>query len=299
MAFSQRRFPRLRSTFAQALFLHRIWPRATWTDELIRNPEAYEHPGSPEWVSGACMLIRREALEAVERPRRGLLPLLRGHRPVRPDTQRGMGDRLRAGGEHATRGRRVTAPRAALPRVRPQQGPVHPQARSAAQRPAARSPASRWGTQPTRSHRLTRPRVAYGHMRAFAAVLLGRRAFPGVALTMCGIAGAFRDRRRPRSAAALHVLRRMTERSSTAAPTMPASSSTTGCSLGARRLSIIDVEGGHQPFATSEAASGPRRTARSTTTSASAPSSSSAATRCGAAATPRSSRTSTRSTARS
>jgi GT2 family glycosyltransferase len=65
LEYSLRRFPRRRSTYAQALFLHRIWPKATWTDELVRDPAAYERPHSPEWVSGACMLIRREALEAV------------------------------------------------------------------------------------------------------------------------------------------------------------------------------------------------------------------------------------------
>jgi N-acetylglucosaminyl-diphospho-decaprenol L-rhamnosyltransferase len=65
LAWSQRRFPRLRSTFAQALFLHRLWPRAAWSDELIRDPAAYRRAGSPEWVSGACMLVRREAFAAV------------------------------------------------------------------------------------------------------------------------------------------------------------------------------------------------------------------------------------------
>jgi N-acetylglucosaminyl-diphospho-decaprenol L-rhamnosyltransferase len=65
LAWSQRRFPRLRSTFAQALFLHRLWPRAAWTDELIRDPAAYQRAGSPEWVSGACMLVRRDAFETV------------------------------------------------------------------------------------------------------------------------------------------------------------------------------------------------------------------------------------------
>lgn len=65
LAWSQRRFPRLRSTFAQALFLHRLFPRAAWTDELIRDRAAYERPGSPDWVSGACMLVRRDAFEAV------------------------------------------------------------------------------------------------------------------------------------------------------------------------------------------------------------------------------------------
>jgi GT2 family glycosyltransferase len=65
LAFSQRRFPRLRSTYARALFLHRLLPRAAWADELVRDPAAYEAPASPEWVSGACMLVRRSVLEEV------------------------------------------------------------------------------------------------------------------------------------------------------------------------------------------------------------------------------------------
>ena len=59
---SLRRYPRLRSTYAQALFLHRVFRRAAWTDELVHDPAAYERPGSAEWVSGACMLVRRSAL---------------------------------------------------------------------------------------------------------------------------------------------------------------------------------------------------------------------------------------------
>ena len=65
LAWSLRRFPRLRSTFGKALFMHRLFPLAPWTDELIRDPRAYERPSSQEWVSGACMLVRRDAFEAI------------------------------------------------------------------------------------------------------------------------------------------------------------------------------------------------------------------------------------------
>jgi N-acetylglucosaminyl-diphospho-decaprenol L-rhamnosyltransferase len=61
--YSQRRFPRLRSTYAQALFLHRLLPSASWTDELVRDQAAYGTRGSPDWVSGACVLVRRSVLE--------------------------------------------------------------------------------------------------------------------------------------------------------------------------------------------------------------------------------------------
>lgn len=63
LAFSQRRFPRLSSTFAHALFLHRAFSRAAWASELVRDEAVYEQPGSPDWISGACMLVRRELLE--------------------------------------------------------------------------------------------------------------------------------------------------------------------------------------------------------------------------------------------
>jgi hypothetical protein len=61
--YSQRRFPRLRSTYAQALFLHRILPSAPWTDELVRDEAAYAERNNPDWVSGACVLVLRSALE--------------------------------------------------------------------------------------------------------------------------------------------------------------------------------------------------------------------------------------------
>ncbi len=65
LALSLRRFPRVRSTYAQALFLHRLFAKSSWSDEVVRGYSAYDTPGSPEWVSGACMLVRRAILEQV------------------------------------------------------------------------------------------------------------------------------------------------------------------------------------------------------------------------------------------
>ncbi len=64
--YSIRHFPRPVSTFAQALFLHRIAPSAGWTDELIRDPAAYAQEQTPDWVSGACILVRRAVLETLD-----------------------------------------------------------------------------------------------------------------------------------------------------------------------------------------------------------------------------------------
>lgn len=62
---SMRRYQRTRSMWAQALYLHRLLPRARWANEIDARPAAYDAPAYPEWLSGACMLIRRSAFEAV------------------------------------------------------------------------------------------------------------------------------------------------------------------------------------------------------------------------------------------
>lgn len=60
---SMRRYQRLGSTWAQALFLHRVLRRARWANEIVHDTDVYAAPASPEWLSGACMLVRRTALE--------------------------------------------------------------------------------------------------------------------------------------------------------------------------------------------------------------------------------------------
>jgi N-acetylglucosaminyl-diphospho-decaprenol L-rhamnosyltransferase len=66
LLYTQRRFPAPARTFAQALFLHRLAPHASWSDELIRDADAYDAAGDPDWLSGACLLVRREAFDAID-----------------------------------------------------------------------------------------------------------------------------------------------------------------------------------------------------------------------------------------
>jgi N-acetylglucosaminyl-diphospho-decaprenol L-rhamnosyltransferase len=61
---SQRVFPSLRASFGRALFLHRLFPRSQWSFDIARA-SAYDAPASPDWLSGACLLVRRSLLEAL------------------------------------------------------------------------------------------------------------------------------------------------------------------------------------------------------------------------------------------
>jgi GT2 family glycosyltransferase len=66
LAHSQRRFPNPVITFSQALFLHRLWPRSSWTNDIVCGERPYETARSPDWVSGACLLVRRSVLERLD-----------------------------------------------------------------------------------------------------------------------------------------------------------------------------------------------------------------------------------------
>jgi GT2 family glycosyltransferase len=63
--FSQRRFPRITSTFARALFLHHVFPTSGWTDDLIRDERAYQSAHAVDWISGACILARRDVVTTI------------------------------------------------------------------------------------------------------------------------------------------------------------------------------------------------------------------------------------------
>ena len=63
--FSQRRFPCVVSTFAQALFLQRAFPAKPWVDEMIRDERLYLMSRDAEWLSGACLMLRRSLVESL------------------------------------------------------------------------------------------------------------------------------------------------------------------------------------------------------------------------------------------
>jgi hypothetical protein len=47
------------------MYLHRLMPDAAWANQIITRPSAYDEVAYPEWISGAAMLVRREAAEAI------------------------------------------------------------------------------------------------------------------------------------------------------------------------------------------------------------------------------------------
>ena len=63
---SQHRFPSLRSSWLQAVFLHRALGGSSWANEDVVEPGAYERAGSPDWVGGACIALRRDTLELLD-----------------------------------------------------------------------------------------------------------------------------------------------------------------------------------------------------------------------------------------
>ena len=170
LLLTQRRFPRLRSTYVPGAVPA---PRRA-AGELGRRgdprPDDYARPGEPDWLSGGCVLMRRAALDEARRPGRGLLPVLRGDRPVPSPAGQWVVRPLRAARDGVPQVLRVGAPREHCPDPGLQPGALRAQASRCARHPpgGARGRARRLAHAAAWAHRPARRR---GHLAAARAAL--------------------------------------------------------------------------------------------------------------------------------
>ena len=43
-----------------------MFPEAGWSDDVVRDKEIYSCAASPDWASGACLLVRRSAIDLID-----------------------------------------------------------------------------------------------------------------------------------------------------------------------------------------------------------------------------------------
>lgn len=65
LQYSVRNFPSLRNMAGETLLLHRLMPDAQSLSEVVRNESVYARDQEVPWISGAAMLIRRQALDDI------------------------------------------------------------------------------------------------------------------------------------------------------------------------------------------------------------------------------------------
>ncbi len=115
---SVRGFPTLWRLATEYLFLRKLAPGSSALNAFYAGGFDHDEVRDVEVVMGACMLLRREAIDEVGRLRRGLLPVQRGDGLVLPVPRGRLGGRLLPRRRVRARARRV-AQRAPLPREPP------------------------------------------------------------------------------------------------------------------------------------------------------------------------------------
>ena len=108
-------FPTVWRLATEYFFLRKLAPRSSALNAFYAGGFDHDEVREVEVVMGACMLLRREAVEQVGLLRRGLLPLQRGDRLVLPVPRGGLAGRLLPRRGVRPRARRL-AQRAPLPR---------------------------------------------------------------------------------------------------------------------------------------------------------------------------------------
>ena len=112
---SVRGFPTLWRLATEYLYLRKLGPRTELLNAFYGAGFDHASEREIECVMGACMLVRREAIEQVGRPGSGLLPLQRGGGLALPVRTGGLADAVHADGDVRPR-RRGFPRRADVPR---------------------------------------------------------------------------------------------------------------------------------------------------------------------------------------
>ena len=115
---SVRGYPTLWRLATEYLFLRKLAPGSSALNAFYAGGFDHDEVREVEVVMGACMLLRREAIDAGRRVRRGLLPVQRGDGLVLPVPRGRLGGCVLPRRGVRARARRV-AQRAALPREPP------------------------------------------------------------------------------------------------------------------------------------------------------------------------------------
>jgi GT2 family glycosyltransferase len=65
VAYFPLHLPSVKSCFAELFGLDRIWPQNSWSRYAPSNTFDFEKPSTTTQISGACLMVRREALEKI------------------------------------------------------------------------------------------------------------------------------------------------------------------------------------------------------------------------------------------
>lgn len=63
--YSMRNFPTFLNQLSECFFLHRLFPRVAFFGEMVCDLERYEQTRIVDWVSGAALIVRKEAISQI------------------------------------------------------------------------------------------------------------------------------------------------------------------------------------------------------------------------------------------